>query len=202
MDLEEITADAKACAENVWWRAHDEGNYDLAAGQFATAENIISKYSGNKPDLDKTAECFSAALQAYDKFTEKLKGRNGTKGLETDLGAALVRVYNALGINPSVAEHNALWWLHFAHLRLADKKGHVIDYYLNYARLSDNLADEHKVRYDFGNDNAHGLASLMLAASHFGDNARPKNWEKVKGYMESYYREMFTILAERKKEKN
>ncbi len=195
--LEEIAADAKTCAEACWWQAHDEKDYVAASLNFLTAENVISKYSGNQVEPYDAMKYFSLALQNYDKFTEKLKGGNGTKELEQSILDSLVKVYNALSLNPSIAQCNANWWIYFARARMSDKKGDIINYNLHYAKLAQNLADEHKVRYDINNDDAHGLASLMLAAMHFGHNKSPKNWEKVIEYMDKYYCELFTILSER-----
>ena len=198
VDLQQILADSKECAENVWWQVLDEKNFERARENFIVVEGIISKYAGTKPNLELASNKFIGALVAYDKFAESAKSGIININFRQEIEQNFAQIYAAMGLNPKIATHSANWWTYFARARVADKKNDTHWYKEYHTVLVQNLADEHRKRYALNNDQAEGLASLMLAAMHLGHNTSPKNWEKVGQYMESYYRELFTILAERK----
>ena len=201
VDLQQILADSKECAGNVWWQAHDEKNFGRARENFLFTERMIAKYSNNEIrelNWQTAGDMFVEALKNYDKFTEFLKIDVVNINIVDEIKQKFEQFYGALGLNPKIATHSANWWIYFARARVADKKNDTHWYKEYHTVLVQNLADEHRKRYALNNDQAEGLASLMLAAMHLGHNTSPKNWEKIGQYMESYYYELFTILAERK----
>src|SRR3989344_4621329 len=122
VDLQQILADSKECAENVWWQVLDEKNFERARENFIVVEGIISKYAGTKPNLELAAGRVVEALKNYDKFTESLKIDIVNIDIAEETEQNFKQLYKALGENMDIAKHSVGWLINFARARVAGKK--------------------------------------------------------------------------------
>ncbi|MEM2874187.1 MAG: hypothetical protein QW063_01950 [Candidatus Nanoarchaeia archaeon] len=195
--LEEIAMDAKLCATNCWWEAHDRKAYTEAGQYFAAQEEIIAKYCCSKPDINRVAATFAIALRAYDMFINFLNTGEGKRDeCEATVMNSLLAVYKTLDTNLEAARYNADWWKNFARYRIALKiKDKEESYKRYFNEVIYNLILEHKARYNLDFDTATGVACLLLSAIHLSCK---KNWDAVKRFLTLYYNELFLAIEQQK----
>jgi len=203
MGLEQVIADAKDCASNFWWQAHDAQDYNGAAQRFVKQEAVIARYTGVTIDAETASYHFAEALRTYDRFVTKLKESSDALDLQRTLLAHFTEVYASLGYSEEVAKQNHAWWINWAYSRISQKKlrskedKQTRDLFNKYhAEFVLNLQDEHKTKYDLDTDAVIGISALNMAAIYRGHNTR--NWSFAEAQLGLYYQELFTTLETKK----
>ena len=196
MDLQ-IIVDAETCANSIWWPVHDTQDWTAVSERFQVTEDVIAKYSGNKPNFPTAAECFVSALQKYDILVASLaKSSNDATMHYSEMSNLLTGTYANIGIHPLTANYVAGWWYNWAQAEVARKTNKLDGYERAMDAVFNNLSDEHKVRFGFDSITSDMLAHQMQAAGLLSHSLKGK--ELAYRQLITYYATLFALLSEKK----